>query len=72
MEGESGRRYGAPPAQSAMLGRCLWNSALLTNLSPNLQSISRARIRLSNVYSLTAFIRLHAVLGALTSKKPSI
>ncbi len=39
-------------------------SALLTNLKPSPQSISRARIRLSDVYSLTAFIRLHAVLGA--------
>jgi hypothetical protein len=38
-------------------------SALLTNLKPSPQSISRARIRLFAVYSLTAFIRLHTVLG---------
>jgi hypothetical protein len=40
-------------------------SALLADFNPNLQSISRARIRLSVVYSLTAFIRLCAVLGGL-------
>jgi len=39
-------------------------SVVLADLSPNLQRFSRARIRLSVVYPLTAFIRLHAVLGA--------
>ena len=47
----------------AVLGAACGTSALPADLSPNLQSISRARVRLSDVYSLTAFIRLHAVLG---------
>ena len=36
---------------------------LLRTLSLNLQSMSRADIRVSDVYPLTAFIRVHAVLG---------
>jgi hypothetical protein len=48
----------------AVLGAACGTSALPADLSPNLQSTNRARIRLSTVYSLTAFIRLHDVLGA--------
>jgi hypothetical protein len=49
----------------AVLGAPCGTSALPADLSPNLQSISHADIRLSAVYSLTAFIRLHALLGTL-------
>jgi hypothetical protein len=51
----------------AVLGAPGGTSALLADLSLNLQSISRARIRLFAVYPLTAFIRLHAVLGGVTT-----
>jgi hypothetical protein len=47
----------------AVLGAARETSALPADRSPNLQSTNQARIRLSVVYSLTAFIRLHAVLG---------
>jgi hypothetical protein len=47
----------------AVLGAACGTSALLADLSPNLQSIRRARIRLSVVYALTACIRLHALVG---------
>jgi len=47
----------------AVLGAACGTSALLADRSPNLQSISRADIRLFDVYPLTAFIRLHALLG---------
>ena len=47
----------------AVLGAPCGTSALPANLSLNLQSISHTRIRLSVVYPLTAFIRLHAMLG---------
>ena len=47
----------------AVLGAVCGTSALLADHRPNLQSNNRARIRLSAVYPLTAFIRLHAVLG---------
>jgi hypothetical protein len=33
-------------------------------LTPSLQNVNQVRIRLFEAYSLTAFIRLHAVLGA--------
>jgi hypothetical protein len=49
----------------AVLGAPCGTSALLADLSLNLQSISRARIRLSVAYPLTACIRLHAVLGGV-------
>jgi len=49
----------------AVLGAACGTSALLADLHPNLQSISRARIRLSAVYPLTAFIRLHAMVSPL-------
>jgi len=49
----------------AVLGAAGGTSALPANLHPNLQSKNRARIRLSAVYSLTAFIRLQTVLGRL-------
>jgi hypothetical protein len=48
----------------AVLGAPGGTSALPVNPSPNLQNISRARVRLFDVYSLTTFIRLHAELGS--------
>jgi hypothetical protein len=50
-----------------VLGAPGGTSALPADLNPDLQSISRADIRLSVVYPLTAFIRLHAVLGGISS-----
>ena len=47
----------------AVLGAPCGASALPANHTPNLQSISRAHIRLSAVYSLTAFIRLQTLVG---------
>jgi hypothetical protein len=49
--------------EDAVLGAACGTIGLLANLSPNLQSISRAHIRLFAVYPLTAFIRLHALVG---------
>jgi hypothetical protein len=53
----------------AVLGAACETSALLADLSSPLQSISRARIRLFDAYSLTAFIRLHAGLARLPPTK---
>jgi len=59
-------RVGCTPCWAAACG----TSALPADLSPNLQSTSRSRIRLSVANSLTAFIRLHAVLGARLDAQP--
>jgi len=50
-----------------MLGAACGTSALPTDLSPSLQSISRAGIRLFDGYPLTAFIRVQHWVGRLTS-----
>jgi hypothetical protein len=59
------QRSGVAGRLHAVLGAAGGTSALPANLHPNLQSKNRARIRLSAVYSLTAFIRLQTVLGRL-------